>query len=265
MVLLTLTTSSALGQENEVERPVSRGAYLQFYGGAGALGKTNISQQGVAFFPEAAGGPLSVNATGASGTTAVGLGGLGIGYEWPGRLLGSEGKGWGLLPAAEFEVFYLGLTPKATLTNPTPRVPEHTFADTFPMDSAVFLANAVLSIRNPLERFTPYIGFGIGTSYLSIHGANSPQISPAEMGVNHFNSIPNASAWGFTTQFKAGFRIDLSDRCWIFTEYRLLTIHSANFTFGSTQYPTHAPTTPWSVGFGRMTQNVGVVGVGLSF
>ena len=53
----------------------------------------NISQLGTAFFVEAAGGPLSVNATGRSGSRSAWFVGGQAGYEWS---YGSH-----LLPALE--------------------------------------------------------------------------------------------------------------------------------------------------------------------
>ncbi len=264
MVVLALTSSTAFGQDSVIDRPANGGFYTQVFGGVGGSGKTTVTQQGVALFPEAMGGPLSVNALGSAGSQTVGVGGLNFGYQFQERC-GSLIKGWGLRPAAEFEVFYLGVTRHADVAAPSPRLPEHNFLDTLPTNSVTFLANAILNIRTPWERVTPYVGFGVGTSYMSIHGADSFQNSPVEAGVNHFNSIPHATSWGFTTQVKAGVRVNLTDRVWVFSEYRLLTTDSANFTFGSTQYPTHAPTTTWTVGYGTLSQSIGVAGIGFRY
>lgn len=264
VVLLAMTGSQAFGQDDVLARPPSGGFYTQLFGGAGGTGSTRVQQQGVAFFPEAAGGPLSVNAIGTAASETLGMGGLSFGYEFSERCASLK-RGWGLRPAAEFEVFYLGADRNATVFAPSPRLPNHTFQNTLPMNSAVFLANAVFNIRTPWERLSPYVGFGIGTTYQSISGADSLQTVPLEAGVNHFNSITNATSWGFTTQFKAGVRFELTDRVWIFSEYRLLTVDSTNFAFGSTQYPTHVPTTPWTVNLGRTNQNMIVGGIGFKY
>jgi opacity protein-like surface antigen len=262
-VLLALTGSHVTAQEAVAERP-SGGAYTQLFGGVGGTGTTRVQQQAVAFLPEAAGGPLSVNAIGTAGSKTLGVAGLNFGYEFSERCASLQ-RGWAVRPAAEFEVFYLGTTRDANLLAPSPRIPEHNFDDTFTMNSAVFLANAVFTIRTPWERLTPYVGLGIGTTYQSVSGADSLQLDPPEAGVNHFNSRTSATDWGFTTQVKAGARFNLTERLWVFSEYRLLTVDSAQFTFGSTQYATHVPTTPWTVNFGRTNQNLFVAGLGFRY
>jgi opacity protein-like surface antigen len=264
LVVVAASGSPAFGQDGGIDRPTKGWAYTQLFGGVGGTGSTAVQQQGVAFFPDSAGGALSVNAAGTAASQTLGMGGVTFGYQFSERC-GALGRSWGIRPAAEFEVFYLGVTRDAVLPAPSPRLPEHNFVDKFPTNSAVFLANVVFNIRTPWERVSPYVGFGIGTTYQSISGADSLQTAPPEAGVNHFNSIPHATDWGFTTQLKAGVRFDLTDRVWIFSEYRLLTVDSTQFTFGSTQYATHPPTTPWNVNFGRTNQNMVVAGVGLRF
>lgn len=263
-VVFALTGPAALAQEAAGERPATGGAYTQLFGGVGGTGTTRVQQQAVAFLPEAAGGPLSVNAIGTAGSKTLGVAGLNFGYEFSERCASLQ-RGWAVRPAAEFEVFYLGTTRDVNVLAPSARIPEHNFDDTFSMNSAVFLANAVFNIRTPWERLTPYVGLGIGTTYQSVSGADSLQLDPPEAGVNHFNSRTSATSWGFTTQVKAGARFNLTERLWVFSEYRLLTVDSAQFTFGSTQYATHVPTTPWTVNFGRTNQNLFVAGVGFRY
>ena len=262
-VLLALTGSSATAQEAVVERPAG-GAYTQLFGGVGGTGTTRVQQQAVAFLPEAAGGPLSVNAIGTAGSKTLGVAGLNFGYEFSERCAALS-RGWAVRPAAEFEVFYLGTTRDVNVLAPSERIPEHNFDDSFSINSAVFLANAVFTVRTPWERLTPYVGLGIGTTYQSVSGADSLQLDPPEAGINHFNSRTSATDWGFTTQLKAGARFNLTERLWVFSEYRLLTVDSAQFTFGSTQYATHVPTTPWTVNFGRTNQNLFVAGLGFRY
>lgn len=48
------------------------------------------------------------------------------------------------------------------------------------------------------------------------------ELQPTEPGLNHFNGNPNSSAVGLSAQFKAGFRVKLTDRMFLFTEYRYL-------------------------------------------
>lgn len=239
-----------------------RGFYVGAFGGGGGSSIENVAQIGTALFPASSGGPLNVNATGSSSTTGVGMVGVQIGHEWSGR---AEEGTWGLLPAAEIEAYYLGGTQRAHLNNATTRLPEHRFDDSFPMNNAVFVTNLVLSLQTPLPRLYPYAGGGIGTACMTIHNADSPQVAPPEMGVNHFNSAPDSSSWGFAAQAKAGVRFNLTRHAYVFTEYRYLYVGSTTYIFGSTQYPTHAPTTPWTVHFSDMNNHMAVGGIGFNF
>ncbi|WP_439544584.1 outer membrane protein, partial [Hyphomicrobium sp.] len=211
------------------------------FGGGGSSTATDVTQLGTAFFPEAVGGPLSVNATGRTDSGGVGFVGGQVGYE-----LSSYPSV--VLPAFEIEGFYLDTgSRRATLQNPSIRLPEHTFENTFPMNNAVVLANMVLSFPTSYPGVTPYIGGGIGGARVSIEGANSLQTNPIEAGINHFNSGTDSSAWTFAAQVKAGVRVSLGRNAFVFGEYRYLYVGSVDQTFGPTVYPTHAPTSAWTV------------------
>jgi opacity protein-like surface antigen len=261
ILLLALSCTSALADDDCVCAPAGR-TYVGVFGGGGCSSIANVTQLGTALFPPIQGGPLEVHATGRSGTQGVGLVGLQIGHEWSSS---SEGCGWGLLPAVEVEGYYLAGTQRADLDNPGTRLPEHEFDDSFPMNNAVLLTNAVLSVRTPYKALTPYVGGGIGAACISISGADSSQVNPPEAGVNHFNSGPNSSSWGFAAQAKVGLRIALTDHAYLFTEYRYLYVGSTTYIFGSTVYPTHVPTTDWTVHFNDMSHHLGVGGIGFSF
>jgi opacity protein-like surface antigen len=262
ILALALLCSSTLAQEDGSCAPASRGTYIGVFGGGGCSTISNVTQLGNALFPPDRGGPLDVHATGSSGTLGVGLVGLQIGHEWSGN---AEAGGWGLLPAFEMEGFYLAGTQRASLNNPTNRLPQHVFDDSFPMDNAAFLTNVVLSVPTPYQRITPYVGGGIGAACVTISGANSAQVRPPEPGVNHFNSGPDSSSWGFAAQAKAGLRVALGERVYLFAEYRYLYVGSTTYIFGSTVYPTHVPTTDWTVHFSDMNQHMGVGGIGFRF
>ena len=237
----------------------SRGAYVGVFGGGGIRSSTSVSQIGTAFFPEVSGGPLAVDARGRTNSGGVGFGGAHIGYEW------SYGKY--LKPALEFEGFYLaGNQQRATLSNPTIRLDEHNFSDTFPSRTTVLLANMVVGFRTPYQGFTPYIGGGVGAANVSIKGANSTQTDPAEPGINHFNANPDSQAWTFAAQAKIGARMPLGDSgAYLFGEYRYLYIGAVNQVFGSTVYPGHVPTSPWTASFGGTSNHLAAAGVGFSF
>lgn len=236
-----------------------RGAYVGVFGGGGSRGSTDVSQFGTAFFVEAVGGPMAVDATGRTSSGGVGFGGAHLGYEWS--------YGAYLRPALEIEGFYLaGNQPRATLANPTDRLPEHTFDNTFPTRTTVLLANMVVGFNTSYQGITPYIGGGIGAANVSINGATSTQTDPAEPGINHFNSRPDSSAWTFAAQAKAGARLTLGNSgAYLFGEYRYLYVGDVNQVFGSTAYPTHVPTSPWTTSFGGTSHHLAAGGVGYSF
>jgi len=238
-----------------------RGIYVGVFGGGGCSTISNVTQLGTSLLPPSSGGPLAVHATGGSGTHGFGLAGLQIGHEWSGN---AEPGGWGLLPAVEMEGYYLTGTQRATVVNPTPRLPAHVFNDSFPMDNAAFLTNVVLSVQTPFQAITPYVGGGIGAACVTISGADSLQVRPPEL-VNHFNSGPDSSSWGFAAQAKVGLRVALGERAYVFAEYRYLYVGSTTYVFGSTVYPTHAPTTDWTVRFNDTSHHLAVGGLGFRF
>lgn len=254
--MLLLAMSGTVAHADERGAP-ARAAYVGVFGGWGDASVSSVNQVGTALFPDVVGGPLSVNAAGGRVNSPAGLVGGQLGYEWSYNSV--------LMPAVEFEGFYLANTPHARLDNPTLRVPEHTFDVNFPMHNAVFLANLVLSFRTSLPNVTPYIGGGLGAARIGISGAESTQVSPPEPGINHFNSRTDSSALALAAQAKAGVRLALGDRAYLFGEYRYLFIDSASPTFGATDYPTHAPTTDWTVRFGTMSHHLAVAGIGFRF
>lgn len=236
-----------------------RGAYVGVFGGGGSRSSSSVSQFGTAFFPEIAGGPLAVDATGRTSSGGVGFVGAHLGYEWS--------YGTHLLPALEIEGFYLaGNQQRATLVNPTDRLAEHSFDNTFPTRTTVVLANMVVGFRTPYQGITPYIGGGIGAANVSIKGATSTQIDPLEAGINHFNGNPASSAWTFAAQAKAGARLALGDSgAYLFGEYRYLYVGDVNQVFGSTVDPIHVATSPWTTSFSGTSHHLAAGGVGFSF
>jgi len=235
-----------------------RGLYVGVFGGGGSSTGTDVTQRGTAFFPEVSGGPLAVNATGRTDSGGVGFVGGQIGYElsYPSVVV----------PAFEIEGVYLDAgTRRTSLQNPTNRLSEHTFDATFPMNSAVFLANMVFSFPTAYAGVTPYIGGGIGGARVSIDGAKSLQTNPSEGDLNHFNSGPDASAWTFAAQVKAGIRVAISRNAYLFGEYRYLYVGSSDQTFGSTVDPAHVPTSAWTVSFDETSHHLGTAGIGFNF
>lgn len=244
--------------------PCSSGkAYLSVFGGAGSSNDISLRQFGTAFFLESAGGPLAVNAFGSGNSGTVGLVGGQVGYQWPELLLNVNALS-GITPAAELEGYYIG---KSTfnghdINNDTVRLDEHDFFVSYPVKTGVFLINAIANFNAATQaRFHPYVGLGFGTAILSISNADSTQVSPPEVGVNHYNSSTRSSDTAFAGQFKVGLNIDLTEHLNIFGEYRWLYLSSTDYTFGSTVYPDHAATSSWQVRFGAQNYNMGALGI----
>lgn len=232
--------------------------YIGVFGGGGGISSGDINQYGTAYFLESEGGPLAVNAFGTSQSDATGIIGGHLGFAWP-----NMGTHLPITPAVELEGYYVGRTiiKAPDLRNDTDRLPEHDFLVTYPVKSGVFLVNAILNAdAAQFGRFRPYVGVGIGSAVLSIQGATATQLSPAEPNVNHYNSDPNARAVAFAAQPKVGFHVDFSHASF-FAEYRFLYLSETDYTFGSTVYATHAPTSPWLVKIKPQHYNMGTIGI----
>lgn len=235
--------------------------YIGAFGGQLFSNSTKFVQTGTAFFSEAVGGPLAIHATGHSGKKSPGYGGAQIGYEWK----GSRCSEWSVGRAAEIEAFFYRHTHKAHLINSlaTDRLPEHDFADTFPTNVGVYLVNGVLSLNNSCSwsNFSPYIGGGIGVANICIRKAKSFQVSPPELGVNHFDSDRTDVTWAFAAQAKAGLRYNICDRFHIFAEYRFVFVDTSRYLFGSTAAAGHVPTSTWNVDMKRNYYNAYTIGL----
>jgi opacity protein-like surface antigen len=241
------------------EHTSARGVYAGVFGGGGFSSATDVSQLGTAFFPEISGGPLPVNAQGRTDSGSGGFVGGQIGYE----LSSSPSL---VRPAFEIEGFYLDTgTRRATLENPSNRMPEHTFDTTYPMNNAVFLASMVLSFPTSYPGVTPYIGGGIGGALVTIDGAKSLQTNPSEGALNHFNSGPDSSAWTFAAQVKAGVRFALGRNAYVFGEYRFLYVGAVDQTFGPTVDAAHVSTSAWTVRFDGTSYHLATAGIGFDF
>lgn len=218
--------------------------YIGVFGGQLFSDSTKFIQSGTAFFTEAQGGPLAVDARGHAKKNSIGYGGIQIGYE----LRKSDCSDWNISPAAELEALWYRQTYKAHLINRAGRLEEHDFAVSFPTNVGVYLANGVISINSScLRNFTPYVGLGVGAANLCIRKAQSVQVDPPEPGVNHFNSDRSDVTWAFAAQAKLGLRFNFCERFHIFAEYRFLYLDSSRYLLGSTVYPDHAETSTWDV------------------
>jgi opacity protein-like surface antigen len=264
-ILLVLSGAELqAGAMGPAQIPSSEKIYLGIFGGGGSSNHVNMSQYGTAFFSEAVGGPLAVNSFGQTNSRNVGIVGAHIGYQWGNIFLNPLNNQIGLSPAVELEGYYVD---KSSFTghdinNDTTRLPEHDFLVTYPISTGVFLANTVLNFNSAsYAKLRPYVGAGIGAAVLSISNADSLQVAPLEAGVNHYNGNPNDKAAAFAAQTKVGLNYAFNEHLSVFGEYRWLYISDTNFTFGSTVYPTHAPTSSWSANLGSQHYNMGAGGI----
>jgi opacity protein-like surface antigen len=261
LALITLSTTSTSLMASDCCNPCDSGRlYIGGFGGGLYSNSSSIHQMGTVFFPDLQDGPLAVNAKGHTKKTSTGFGGVQIGYEWANNACSD----WSISTAAELEAYWFSHKRKGHLINEvsTDRLLEHDFHDSFHVDSGVYLANAVFSLNNDcFASFTPYVGVGIGATRLSFKNANSLQVSPPEEGINHFNSRRNDSSWAFAAQAKVGLRYNFCECFHIFGEYRYLYVDSSNYIFGSTNYSTHAPTSPWNVKVQNTQYNAFVFGI----
>ncbi len=236
--------------------------YVGGFGGALYSESTHMSQLGTAFFTEAEGGPLAVIARGHAKSKDVGFGGAQLGYEWTEFARNNQCCGISILPAVELEAFFFNNNKKGHLINPTTRLPEHDFANSFSVKSSAILVNGVFSFHNSsLFGLTPYVGGGLGAVRSSISNAKSTQVAPLEAGINHFNSGRSDSNWTFAAQFKAGLSYQICNSIHIFGEYRYLYLDTNHYVLGSTNYPTHVPTSPWNVKVKHTNYNAFAVGI----
>ncbi|MCS6850418.1 MAG: porin family protein [Gemmataceae bacterium] len=235
------------------------GFYAGILVGGAVSANDPIVQSGTAFITP----PLAVRASGDAKSRAGVMAGLHLGYQWGEPTVAGDSD-WRILPAVEFEAYYLGTRQAGLLNNPTDRLPEHLFDYRAPLDIAVLMPNLLLTLHTPY-RIHPYVGVGVGAALVSNHGVTSLQLSPPEPGINHFNSDPNASDWAIAATCRAGLRFDLGDSWYLFTEYKFLAIGATDYTFGSTVYPIHPPTSAWSVHYGTMFEHMGVLGLGCRF
>lgn len=239
--------------------------YVGAFGGGGYSSNGGMTQNGIAFFDPSVGGALDVHARGHINNKSVWIAGVNAGYEFNGWALCAGGNPWCLTPAAEFEGYYLNNRISGDLDNPTARLPEHLFHNSFKMNTGVLLANSVWSIKSPCTCLQPYVGVGVGAAIISLYDADSLQFGPPEFGVNHFNSGTSDNEWTFAAQAKAGLRFEIARNVKLFAEYRYLYLAPTNYRFGSTQYPTHAPTSKWGVRVDSMNYNMGVAGIEYTF
>ncbi|STX28512.1 Uncharacterised protein [Legionella beliardensis] len=263
-ILFALINANAqAGTMGPIQTAAPGKAYIGVFGGGGTSNRVRINQYATALFDEDSGGPLAVNAFGHANHRDVGIVGGHVGYQWMEIFLNSLNTQWSIAPAVELEGYYLGKSSfKGYVINDTStRLPEHDFRVSYPLSTGVFLGNAVLNLNLANSMWHPYVAAGIGSAILSVSDAYSLQVAPPELGVNHYNAYPDDKVSTFAAQTKVGLSVDLSQQFSVFAEYRWLYLANTHFTFGSTVYPSHAPTTAWVANFGTQHYNMGALGI----
>ncbi len=238
--------------------------YVGAFGGGGSINSGHLRQEGTAFYPDSRGGPLAVNAIGDTNNSSAWVFGGHVGHRWSARSLHHMKSSWSVAPASELEGYYLGGSTLRgdDLNNGTTRLTEHFFRVSYPMQTGVFLVNAVLNAHHAdFGKFHPYVGVGAGAAVISISGANSTQITPSEPGINHYNSGASDTSFAFAAQPKVGVSYQFSQNTNLFVEYRFLYLSDSDYTFGSTVYPTHVATSNWDVTIRSQYYNMGTIGI----
>lgn len=262
LFLLALTTQAfAVPAPTPITPPGS--FYFGVFGGGGASNDFDVSQFGTAFYTEAEGGPLAVNAFGMLEGQSAGFWGAQLGYQAPGIFVDPHVT---IGPAAELEALFLSNTTfTGDLMNNTDRLPEHDFAVSFPMSRSIFLVNGVINFTNVRYPVHPYVGLGIGEAVIRISNATGTQVAPPEVGVNHYNASTNDTISTFAGQIKVGLVYDVWKNISVFADYRWIYLASTEFTFGSTVYAAHVVTSPWLVKMDTQRNNMGNVGIRVNF
>lgn len=235
--------------------------YIGAFGGGGSTNSYHVDQYGTAFFTEAEGGPLAVNSFGSIGSKSFWFAGGQVGYLAPEIIIDPQSQ-LAIAPAIELEGYAIGnSTLHGEVFNETDRLPEHDFVVSYPVKRSVFLVNAVLNFNIHCVLFHPYIAAGFGSAILRISGADSIQIDPPELDINHYNANTSDTVTTFAGQIKVGLSYDINDYVNIFAEYRGLYLSTSHFIFGSTVYSTHSPTSSWQVALHPQFSNMGDVGI----
>lgn len=234
--------------------------YLGVFGGGGASTDTDVAQYGTAFYPELTGGPLAVNSFGHLDSQSFGMVGGQVGFQWTD--MSSSFASWTLTPAFEAEGFWMSKSDYRghEISNDTVRLNEHDFDVNYPMSSGVFLINSVLTF-NSTGWFHPYLGGGIGGAVTTVNHAQAIQVSPPEVGLNHYNSNPSDKDSAFAGQIKVGTTYAFNPHLSVFAEYRWLYVAPTSYTFGSTVAPGHVATNAWRVDMDSQDFNMGSAGI----
>lgn len=269
-------------------------SYVQLYGGWGIQGPVNTEQTGIAhkrgdFNEFDTDFDLHVKVDGKSDVANVYTTGIVMGHLWtknerkwnPGfelDLSRTYGKFKGMLANPEDEEVHRINGPNGAevieFVHEHYGAGHHTFSNTMNIEAWNLSGNFILTLA-VRPKASLYTGFGFGFSGVSLTDAQSIQTSPAQTPpgyettidngggpVNHFNGQPNASSMLIFGQARLGIKIDLSNKIALLFDTRAFYRGKSDFTFGSTQYSDHAPTSHWNYSISKgtgMMLNVGVM------
>jgi opacity protein-like surface antigen len=151
----------------------------------------------------------------------------------------------------------------------------HSFYNEMDMSALNVAANFIVSTKIN-KMMQAYGGIGLGLSGVTLSDAQSLQTSPANAAVGyetttdnggglvtHFNSGPKAKDNLTFFQARFGAKAMITDHISFLIDMRAYYRGKADFTFGSTRYSDHAPTSNWDY---RMNNNKGIMlSAGLNF
>lgn len=225
LACVAITATLAFTPEAEAQankRPVFRASDLKprTHTGStyiGIFGGGNVFQH--AFNDDVTSGGL--NGSFDHESSAGGVGGMEIGYQWPTRYIGTYGDNgqWGLIPAIEAEAFYTGFG----LDDGRRFGGANNIAD-YEMDTFVFTVNGMLKFD--LGTFRPFLSAGVGGAYVNAN------LDMRRGGTQ----VVNDDAEDFVLAFQAGAGVDvkLAKEWYLNFEYKYLHFNDLNFSHSST-------------------------------
>ncbi|TFE70610.1 hypothetical protein [Methylacidiphilum caldifontis] len=227
--------------KEEAFRP-KEGLYAGLYGGAGYMDTNNYNSN----FSSGLFG------NGQMGGNWQWVGGVKVGYQWKGWELGDNlaGKGWYLMPAAEFDGFYIGNSQSGSgftgfATSPTTIAASSTNTG-MQLNMGIMTINGLLKLVTPWK-FVPYIGMGVGGYYLS-----ASNISQSVAGRGIVNGASTTDG-GFVFTPIAGSEYYLTKELSVFVEFKFLYMNNPILNYGTALGNE-------SMHFGQMLNYIGVLG-----
>ncbi|WP_244229053.1 hypothetical protein [Candidatus Methylacidiphilum fumarolicum] len=227
--------------KEEAFRP-KEGLYAGLYGGAGYMDTNNYN---------------SNFSSGLLGRGNLGgnwqwVGGVKVGYQWKGWELGDNlaGKGWYLMPAAEFDGFYIGNSQSGSgftgfATGPMTIAAASTNTG-MQLNMGIMTINGLLKLVTPWK-LVPYIGMGVGGYYLS-----ASNISQSVAGHGIVNGASTTDG-GFVFTPIAGAEYYFTRELSLFVEFKFLYMNNPVLNYGTSLGNE-------SMHFGNMLNYIGVLG-----